>query len=134
MLYEVITKAGSYYLFTSFIPVDQMTGEGSPYTFWFNEDPIIITQSSQTNIESGTTTVFRDAAPDVLILDTEQPGEAFIGDSLTITDSVKNIGGAEANIVRVEYLLSPNTDGTNGRHRITSYNVCYTKLLRTDLP
>ncbi len=108
--------AGSYYLFTSFVPVDQMTGEGSPTTFWFNEDPIRITQSSGSSINSGTTPVARESGPDVLTLDTEQPSEAFIGDSLTVTDSVKNIGGAEANIVRIEYLLSPNIDGTNGRH------------------
>ncbi len=108
--------AGSYYLFTSFVPVDQMTGEGSPSTFWFNEDPILITTSSGSSTESVIQPAVREAGPDVLTLDTEQPAEAFIGDSLTVTDSVKNIGGAEANIVRIEYLLSPNTDGTNGRH------------------
>jgi len=107
---------GTYYLFTSFVPVDQMTGEGSPSTFWFNEDPIRITPSSGSSTNSDATPVVRESGPDVLTLDTEQPSEAFIGDSLTVTDSVKNIGGAEANIVRIEYLLSPNTDGTNGRH------------------
>ncbi|WP_394698445.1 CARDB domain-containing protein [uncultured Methanospirillum sp.] len=107
---------GAYYLFTSFVPVNQMIGEGSPSTFWFNEDPIRITPSSGSSTNSDTTPVVRESGPDVLTLDTEQPSEAFIGDSLTVTDSVKNIGGAEANIVRIEYLLSPNTDGTNGRH------------------
>ncbi|HWQ62967.1 MAG TPA: CARDB domain-containing protein [Methanospirillum sp.] len=109
-------KTGTYYLFTSFVPADQMKGKGSPTTFWLNEDPIVITSSPGISDKTGIVQNQQDSHPDVLTLDTEQPDEAFIGDSFTVTDSVKNIGGAEANIVRVEYLLSSNTDGTNGKH------------------
>lgn len=109
-------KPGTYYLFTSFVSVDQMKGKGSPTSFWLNEDPIMITSSSGTKEISDIVQNQQDGYPDVLTLDTEQPDEALIGDSFTVTDSVKNIGGAEANIVRVEYLLSQNTDGTNGKH------------------
>lgn len=109
-------KPGNYYLFTSFIPMDQMKGKGSPTSFWLNEDPVIITSSSDTNDVSDIDKNQQDRYPDVLTLDTEQPDEAFIGDTFTVTDSIKNNGGAEANIVRIEYLLSPNTDGTNGKH------------------
>ena len=53
---------------------------------------------------------------DVAALETEIPIEAFIGDSLKINEKIQNIGTSEANIVRIGYSLSPNTDGTNGRH------------------
>ena len=93
-----------------------MTGEGSPSTFWFNEDPLTITtdlsepsRPQQQNIEPG-------SGPNIVNQETILPNEAFIGDSFQITDSIKNIGGTEANIVRVEYLLSPTTEGTNGEH------------------
>ncbi|WP_409199147.1 CARDB domain-containing protein [Methanospirillum lacunae] len=109
-------KTGTYYLFTSFVPISQMNGKGTPSTFWLNEDPLVITSSTEITKKPDIVQNLQDSYPDVLTLDTEQPDEAFIGDSFTVIDSVKNIGGTEANIVRVEYLLSPNTDGTNGKH------------------
>jgi len=53
---------------------------------------------------------------DVVVLEAVIPDEAFIGDSLKINEKVQNIGNTLANIVRIEYTLSPTTDGTNGRH------------------
>jgi len=109
-------RAGTYYLFSSLVPAAHITGTGSPSTFWFNQDPIQITSLIESNSGNSGTISNSGSEPDVMTLDTEQPGEAFIGDSFSITDSVKNIGGSEANIVRIEYLLSSNTDGANGKH------------------
>ncbi|PKL60939.1 MAG: hypothetical protein CVV33_00100 [Methanomicrobiales archaeon HGW-Methanomicrobiales-4] len=113
------TLPGEYYLFTSLIPVDMITGEAPSSEYWFNEDPIQITNSpdhpvsgTEIPIPAGPTST----GADVVGLETILPDEAFIGGSFQITDKMQNIGGATANIVRVGYQLSRNIDGTDGEH------------------
>jgi hypothetical protein len=113
------TLAGEYYLFTSFIPMDSITRERDSSLYWFNEDPIRVTtgsDSQETDPETAIPTVSKNPDADVVGLETIIPGEAFIGGSFQIMDTMQNIGGASANIVRVQYTLSRNTEGTNGVH------------------
>ncbi|MDD1728935.1 MAG: hypothetical protein LUQ50_07680 [Methanospirillum sp.] len=111
------TAEGTYYVFTSFLPAEQVRGEGTPVSFWYNEDPIQITRATGVvSSEEKGQDLQKQKEPDVVLIENEQPDEAFIGDTFTITDSIKNVGGAEANIAKVEYLLSPDSDGTKGTH------------------
>ncbi len=109
---------GTYYFFSSFLPANEMTGTGSASTFWFNNDPIEITPANPVNDvpKEDNNPQIHSSEPDVVSLETVIPDEAFIGDSFQVTDTVRNIGGAEANIVRIEYLLSSNSDGSKGKH------------------
>jgi len=110
---------GTYYLFTSLIPVDMIAKEENPSRYWFNEDPIQITTiPSQPDKREETVIPAGTSAPgaDVVGIETILPDEAFIGAAFQITDKIQNNGGSLANIVRVQYLLSENTDGTNGGH------------------
>lgn len=111
-------QAGSYYFFSSFIPGEQMAGTGSASTFWFNEDPIEITPGAPSTIKpvDQNSGIVPPQEPDVVSLETTIPNEAYIGDSFQITDAVRNIGKSEVNIVRIEYLLTPNPDGSKGKH------------------
>ena len=113
------TPAGEYSFFTSLVPADEMTGDGTSSTFWYNEDPLIISapQTPQQNtvmpVNQG---LNRPPEADVIGLGIEVPTEAFIGDSFDVTDSVKNIGGSTASIVRVEYGLASEPDGKDSTH------------------
>lgn len=109
---------GPYYLFSSFVPELMMTGTGSPSTFWFNDEPLTISPSlaPATPSYDPVQPIIRPQEPDVVSLEVEIPDEAFIGDSFEITDVIRNVGGSEANIVRIEYQLSPDDRGTQGKH------------------
>jgi len=125
-------SAGNYYLITSFVSKDELIADTKREYFWYNEDPLIITTSLSPDVtpdipgylpvdspvDSPLNPVYQPNPNevDVVGLETIIPAEAFIGDSIKIVDSMMNIGGAPANIVRVTYSLSPNTDGTNSRH------------------
>jgi len=54
--------------------------------------------------------------PDVVTEKTDYPELIYIGKSFQITDSIKNIGGSDAGIVRIEYFLTTDPDRSDGKH------------------
>ncbi|HWQ67858.1 MAG TPA: CARDB domain-containing protein [Methanospirillum sp.] len=111
---------GNYYLFTSFLPPGEINIGTDSSFFWYNENPLQIQSATSAEPEIVpdylSPSLIRGTEPDIVGKETRSPDEVYIGDSMQITDSVLNIGGSTASIVRIEYLLSPNSDGTNGRH------------------
>lgn len=111
---------GKYYLIYSFLPLDLVTSHSSG-ALWVSSQQVTISSVSEpVIIPSIIPTIVPDIPvspePDLLSVRTDYPDTLFIGDSYTITDSVQNIGGSAAGIVRVEYKLSPNPDGSDGRY------------------
>jgi hypothetical protein len=111
--------SGSYYFFTSLVPPEEVLGTEDASVVWFNEDLILISSPPSspdvTPVQPGPGS-YRDPNPDIIFLETETPAEGFIGDTVEIYDMIKNNGGSAANIVRVEYGLSPEPGGKNSRH------------------
>lgn len=104
---------GDWYLFTSFIPAGRIVPEDHGGWYWYDDDPIRITDSEPEPVAAGTPV---STGPDIISLEITIPDHIYLDESFTITDRVTNIGGAAASIVRVEYLLSPEPDGSDGRH------------------
>lgn len=115
-----ILPDGEYYLIYSFLPLEMVNSHSSG-SRWVS--PLQVTISSVYEpvlIPTINPTIVPDIPvspePDLLSVRTDYPDTLLIGDSYTITDSVQNIGGSTAGIVRVEYKLSPNPDGSDGRY------------------
>ncbi|HOJ95391.1 MAG TPA: CARDB domain-containing protein [Methanospirillum sp.] len=108
-------RSGTNYLITAFLPVELLLDDSSLY--WISDTPISVSSSS---VPIPTTTVVQPVSssldPDVMTVKTEYPDIMYIGESVKLTDSVTNIGGATAGIVRVEYLLSSDDAGSDTRH------------------
>lgn len=110
----------TYYFISSFMPAETLIDQINAGIYWFSATPVkVIAGPVQ---ESDITTLQKspsqppDTNPDITTVKTSYPDEIYIGDSFEITDSLQNIGGTTASIVRVEYFLSTKEDGSNGRH------------------
>ena len=111
---------GEYFLIYSFIPLEMVTSQGFG-ELWVSPLRVSITTASEpvilpTIIPTSIPDIPVSTEPDLLSVRTDYPDTFLIGDSYAITDSVQNIGGSTAGIVRVEYKLSPNPDGSDGRY------------------
>lgn len=110
---EIIS--GTYYLITAFLPVELLPDDSSLY--WISEPPISLSSSPvPVSTPAVASPVSSSGDPDVMTVKTEYPDIMYIGESVKLTDSVTNIGGATAGIVRVEYLLSSDDTGSDSRH------------------
>lgn len=106
---------GSYYLMASFLPVG--LSNDYPDMSWISDSPVLVEireQPVNQKIEPSPVPVSQE--PDITTVKTSYPDILYIGESFQITDSIQNIGGSTAGIVRVEYLLSQNSDGSQGKH------------------
>ncbi len=106
-------QPGEWYLFTSFVPAVGITSEDHAGWYWYDDEPIRITRVSPEPVAAGTPV---SPEPDIVSLETTIPDYVYLDESFTIPDSVANVGGTTASIVRVEYLLSTESDGSDGRH------------------
>ncbi len=108
-------SAGDYFLVSSFLPIESLSPQSDQY--FVTDEPIaLFTPTSQSvsypiNAQEDTTN-----EPDIMTVRTEYPDIMYIGESVKIKDSITNIGGSTAGIVRVEYLLSSDDAGSDLRH------------------
>ena len=99
-------------------------------TEWFNDDPNVNGPDNPNVLgDEDPTQILITSAPVFQVQKTSQdltgdPAVLFAGDTLRYTITVKNIGTEDAVNVVLRDQIPANT-------RITSYNVCYTKLLRS---
>ncbi len=107
---------GNYFLVFSSLPVE-IIDEDSP-VYWISGDPVSIIRPLTDNrptIPAGDK-IPASPEPDVMTVRTDYPNILYIGEGNKITDSVTNIGGSTAGIVRVEYLLSSDDTGFDAKH------------------
>lgn len=106
---------GDYYLIASFLPIG--VSEGHSELYWVSENPVFVENAKPLVTPVVTINqVQTTSEPDLTTVKTEYPDIMNIGESFQISDSVQNIGGTVAGIVRVEYLLSSYDDGSKGTH------------------
>jgi hypothetical protein len=105
-----------YFIITSFIPLDLVSDNSD--VFWVSDEsyfigerePVPTPAISIAPVEPTT------SEPDIMTVKTDYPDVMYIGEGAKITDSVTNIGGSTAGIVRVEYLVATQDDGSDARH------------------
>lgn len=112
------TPAGDYFFFTSLIPLEVTLPDGSDQLFWYNEEMFTVISPATPSPAPQPQPVppLSPSHPDIVILDTEIPDDAFIGDTFSIPEMIQNTGGVDASIVRIEYGLSSDSSGTDSRH------------------
>ena len=86
--------------------------------YWVSEEPISLSVTIPTQVTSVPDVVPLSSSiePDIMTVKTDYPDVMYIGESSKITDSITNIGSSTAGIVRVEYLLSSDDDGSDAQH------------------
>ena len=109
---------GKYFLISSFLPIEIITKDNSSY--WISGDPVSISRTIPYNYPviplTRPDTIQTSPEPDVTTLKTDYPDILYIGEGNKITDSIANIGGSTAGIVRVEYLFSSDNAGSDAKH------------------
>jgi|GEM_PF-1311916 len=104
-----------YYLVTSFLPPELITADSD--LFWVSGEPVKFSSYEpvmEPPIQQ--VPVATSPEPDIMTVRTDYPEIMYIGDAVKVTDSITNIGGSTAGIVRVEYLLSSSEDGSDASH------------------
>jgi hypothetical protein len=107
---------GEYFLISAFLPLEMVSDDSSLY--WVSEEPISLSVTIPTQVTSVPDVVPLSSSiePDIMTVKTDYPDVMYIGESSKITDSITNIGSSTAGIVRVEYLLSSDDDGSDAQH------------------
>jgi len=107
---------GEYFLISSFLPLELVPEDSSLY--WISGDPILLSVSipEEVPITPVIEPVPSSVEPDIMTVRTDYPDIMYIGEASKITDSITNIGGSTAGIVRVEYRLSSDDTGSDAEH------------------
>jgi len=124
-----------YFLITRLVLTDTLTEQSLSGDSWFNEDMIRITSPiTDERLDLSGASGYGSNSPDIISLEAEFPFLAYIGDTFQVSDGIRNVGGAAANIVRVEYGISPDQNGKNSRHAgwWTEMNVKADQVIRKD--
>ncbi len=107
---------GEYFLISSFLPLELIPEDSSLY--WISGDPVSLSETIPEEVTYIPTIepVPSSVEPDIMTVKTDYPDVMYIGEGSKITDSITNIGGSTAGIVRVEYRLSSDNTGSDAEH------------------
>lgn len=107
---------GEYFLISSFLPLELISEDSSLY--WISGDPVSLSETIPEEVTYIPTIepVPSSVEPDIMTVKTDYPDVMYIGEGSKIIDSITNIGGSTAGIVRVEYRLSSDDTGSDTKH------------------